>query len=60
VDAEKVAKLNRGESYIRHIPSGRVAELLRTERFRATADPAVFEQVDRRCHLRADPAHRGA
>jgi UDP-N-acetyl-D-glucosamine dehydrogenase len=46
VDAEKVAKLNRGESYIRHIPSGRVAELLRTERFRATPDPAVFEQVD--------------
>jgi UDP-N-acetyl-D-glucosamine dehydrogenase len=46
LDADKVAKLNRGESYIRHIPAGRVAELLRTERFRATADPAVFEDVD--------------
>src|SRR5438445_11835631 len=45
VDADKVAKLNCGESYIRHIPSGRVAELLRTDRFRATADPAAFEPV---------------
>jgi UDP-N-acetyl-D-glucosamine dehydrogenase len=46
VDADKVAKLNRGESYIRHIPASRVAELLQTERFRATANPAVFEEVD--------------
>jgi UDP-N-acetyl-D-glucosamine dehydrogenase len=46
VDADKVAKLNRGESYIRHIPAVRVAELLRTERFRATSDPAAFEHVD--------------
>ena len=46
VDDDKVAKLNRGESYIRHIPAGRVAELLRTERFRATADPDVFDDVD--------------
>ncbi len=46
VDEDKVAKLNRGESYIRHIPASRVAELLRTERFQATADPAVFAEVD--------------
>jgi UDP-N-acetyl-D-glucosamine dehydrogenase len=46
VDADKVSKLNRGESYIRHIPPARVAELLRTERFQATAAPAVFEDVD--------------
>src|SRR5438128_3055431 len=42
VDDDKVAKLNRGESYIRHIPAERVAELLRTGRFVATADPDVF------------------
>ena len=46
VDADKVAKLNRGESYIRHIPPRRVAKLLETERFRATSDPAIFEEVD--------------
>src|SRR5262245_33830934 len=46
VDDDKVAKLNRGESYIRHIPAGRVAELLKTERFRATSDPAVFRELD--------------
>jgi UDP-N-acetyl-D-glucosamine dehydrogenase len=46
VDDEKVARLNRGESYIRHIPAERVAELLKTERFHATSDPAVFEEVD--------------
>src|SRR5947209_16082140 len=46
VDADKVARLNRGESYIRHIPTGRVADLLKTERFRATADPAAFGEVD--------------
>src|SRR5436190_731337 len=46
IDDDKVARLNRGESYIRHIPSDRVAELLKTERFHATSDPAVFEQVD--------------
>jgi UDP-N-acetyl-D-glucosamine dehydrogenase len=46
VDAEKVNRLNRGESYIRHIPSDRVTELLRTERFCATAEPAVFGEVD--------------
>src|SRR6478672_13483561 len=38
VDDDKVAKLNRGESYIRHIPAERVAELLKTDRFVATAD----------------------
>jgi UDP-N-acetyl-D-glucosamine dehydrogenase len=46
VDDDKVARLNRGESYIRHIPAERVAELLKTERFHATADPTVFEEVD--------------
>jgi UDP-N-acetyl-D-glucosamine dehydrogenase len=46
VDADKVARLNRGESYIRHIPASRVAELFETGRFRATAAPTVFAEVD--------------
>jgi UDP-N-acetyl-D-glucosamine dehydrogenase len=46
VDDDKVAKLNRGESYIRHIPADRVAELLKTDRFSATCDPAVFQEAD--------------
>src|SRR5947209_8869845 len=45
-DDDKVARLNRGESYIRHIPAGRVAELLRGGRFPATADPPVFAGVE--------------
>jgi UDP-N-acetyl-D-glucosamine dehydrogenase len=46
IDGAKVARLNRGESYIRHIPAERVAELLKTGRFRATADPEVFAELD--------------
>ncbi|MFO0810563.1 MAG: nucleotide sugar dehydrogenase [Gemmataceae bacterium] len=46
IDDEKVTKLNRGESYIRHIPAPRVKELLKTERFTATSDPAIFRGLD--------------
>jgi UDP-N-acetyl-D-glucosamine dehydrogenase len=46
VDAEKVRRLNRGESYIRHIPAARVAELVESGRFRATADAACFADAD--------------
>ncbi len=46
VDERKVEKLNRGESYIGHIPSARVAELIRTERFEPTADPEAFKAAD--------------
>jgi hypothetical protein len=35
VDPEKVSKLNGGESYIRHIPSERVRDLVGAERFEA-------------------------
>jgi UDP-N-acetyl-D-glucosamine dehydrogenase len=46
IDDEKISRLNRGESYIRHISSDRVAELLNSERFVATSDPEVFGEVD--------------
>jgi UDP-N-acetyl-D-glucosamine dehydrogenase len=38
VDPVKVDALNRGESYIKHIGSERVADALKTDRFRATTD----------------------
>ncbi len=46
VDAEKVAKLKQGKSYIGHITSERVAELVGTGRFDATTDPHRFRDVD--------------
>jgi UDP-N-acetyl-D-glucosamine dehydrogenase len=46
IDAEKVKKLQTGRSYIRHISSERVVELLRSGHFEATTDPACFEGVD--------------
>ncbi len=38
VDAAKVKALNAGRSYIEHIPSSAIKEMLRTRRFRATTD----------------------
>lgn len=46
IDAEKVKKLMLGESYIGHIPSDHVREIVRTGRFEATADPARFRDAD--------------
>jgi UDP-N-acetyl-D-glucosamine dehydrogenase len=46
VDRSKVEKLRRGESYIGHITSDRVAELIRTDRFEPTYDPAAFDAAD--------------
>jgi UDP-N-acetyl-D-glucosamine dehydrogenase len=46
IDAEKVRKLNRGQSYIGHIDSGRVAEMAASGRFEATTDPARFAEAD--------------
>ena len=46
IDAGKVAQLNAGESYIRHIPSGTVQALLAQDRFRATTDFADLANVD--------------
>ncbi len=46
IDPVKVDKLQKGQSYIGHIPSERVAELVRSGRFEATTDPARFAQAD--------------
>ena len=45
-DAEKVRRLNRGESYIGHICPERVEELVASGRFEATADPARLREAD--------------
>jgi UDP-N-acetyl-D-glucosamine dehydrogenase len=46
VDPEKVKKLRLGQSYIGHIAPGRVADLVRSQRFEPTCDPACFRDVD--------------
>src|SRR5690349_9124710 len=46
VDAEKVAQLKRGRSYIGHICPERVAELVASGRFDATDDPRRFAEAD--------------
>ena len=45
VDADKVARLARGSSYIGHIPSEVLAEMLRCG-FEATADFARLAEAD--------------
>jgi UDP-N-acetyl-D-glucosamine dehydrogenase len=46
IDSAKIAKLNRGESYIGHICSERVSELIGSGRFEATNDPRRFAAAD--------------
>jgi UDP-N-acetyl-D-glucosamine dehydrogenase len=46
LDEDKVDKLNRGETYIRHIPSETLQELCRDGRFQATSDPARLGEAD--------------
>jgi UDP-N-acetyl-D-glucosamine dehydrogenase len=46
IDAEKVAALNAGRSYIRHIPDAMIAALVNERRFRAVTDFAQFATVD--------------
>ncbi len=46
IDPEKVRKLKTGHSYIGHISSERVRELLGTGRFEVTSDDACFADVD--------------
>jgi len=47
-DRDKVDRLNRGESYIKHIPSGRVAEMVShgASRFSATHDMTRLSEPD--------------
>jgi UDP-N-acetyl-D-glucosamine dehydrogenase len=46
IDADKIDKLRRGESYIGHICPERVAELVRSGRFEATTDPRRLPDAD--------------
>src|SRR5437764_7391352 len=46
IDAAKVEKLRRGQSYIGHICSERVQELNSSGRFDPTDDPARFVEAD--------------
>ncbi len=46
IDARKVERLNRGESYIGHIPSSWIAEWLSAGRFEATADHTRLGEPD--------------
>ena len=46
VDAGKIAKLRAGQSYIGHIPSQQIAELLAVGRFDATADLNRLDEPD--------------
>ena len=59
VDEDKVAKLNRGESYIGHICPERVAELLGRRPLRRHQRPRPLRRGRRHHHLRADAAGRG-
>jgi UDP-N-acetyl-D-glucosamine dehydrogenase len=46
IDPEKVAKLSRGESYIRHIGADTIRALVASGRFSATTDFDALKQVD--------------
>jgi UDP-N-acetyl-D-glucosamine dehydrogenase len=46
IDPKKVASLNRGQSYIHHIPSASVAELRKADQFQASTDFALVRKVD--------------
>lgn len=46
IDARRVAQINRGESFIKHIPFEAIAAAIREERFRATTDFDELRDVD--------------
>ena len=46
IDQAKVDMLEKGESYIRHIPGSAIAEQVGEKRFRATTDFAVLKEMD--------------
>ena len=46
IDRRKVDALNKGESYIKHIPSSLIRELRSSGRFEATADYARLSEID--------------
>jgi len=46
IDAARVRRLQRGESYIQDVPTGDVRELVRSGKFRATTDFGVLRKAD--------------
>ncbi len=46
IDPQKVDKLNRGQSYIKHIPGEKIAKLTRSGRFEATTKYARLKEPD--------------
>jgi UDP-N-acetyl-D-glucosamine dehydrogenase len=44
--ADKVAKLNRGESYVQDVPNTALAPLVNAKKFRATTDFSVVAELD--------------
>ena len=40
IDPEKIKKLRTGQSYIQHIDSSRIVELMHTDLFEPTSDPS--------------------
>ena len=46
IDPVKVEKINRGESYIKHIQSGFIASYVKTNKFTATNDFTCLKEVD--------------
>lgn len=46
IDESKIVRLNKGESYIKHIAGGKIAEMVDNGRFRATSDFSEVSGVD--------------
>ncbi|MFM9974911.1 MAG: nucleotide sugar dehydrogenase [Beijerinckiaceae bacterium] len=46
IDVERVAMLNRGESFIKHLPGADILSAVKTGRFQATADMDRFAEAD--------------
>jgi len=46
IDTRKIAKIEKGESYIKHIPSAPLAKLTQEGRFSATTDFAKVKELD--------------
>jgi UDP-N-acetyl-D-glucosamine dehydrogenase len=46
IDPRKVRKLNRGSSYIEHVPGTEVRRFRKAGQFEATADPRAFRRCD--------------
>ena len=58
VDQTKVDKLRAGQSYIKHIDSSALAQLIRDKKFEPTADMSRLSRSRLHHHLRSDAAQR--